>query len=65
MHHWTGHGEGRASHRVLDGAGRYSGGITVDEAAVAFGKTSRSMMAVTSGDKDGHVGSPEQTLSPS
>jgi hypothetical protein len=50
---------------VLDGAGRYSGGITVDEAAVAFGKTSRSMMAVTSGDKDGHVGSPEQTLSPS
>ena len=29
----------------------------------AFGKTSRSMMAVLSGGEDGHVGSPEQALS--
>jgi hypothetical protein len=43
---------------VLDRVGRYSGGIIVGEAAVAFGKPSRSMMAVTSGDEDGHAGSP-------
>jgi hypothetical protein len=49
--------------RVLDGVGRYSGGITVGEAAICFGTTSRSMMAVTSGGEDGHAGSPEQALS--
>jgi len=28
-----------------------------------WGKTGRSMMGLSSGDEDGHVGSPEQTLS--
>jgi hypothetical protein len=33
-------------------------------ATVCFwGKTGRSMMGLSSGDEDGHVGSPEQTLS--
>jgi hypothetical protein len=30
----------------------------------AFGQTGRWMMALPSGGEDGHVGSPEQTLSP-
>jgi hypothetical protein len=38
---------------VLDGVGPYSGGIIVGEAAICFGKTSRSMMAVPSGGEDG------------
>jgi hypothetical protein len=29
---------GRASHQVLDGVGRYSGGIIVGEALIYFGK---------------------------
>ena len=45
--------EGRASHPVLDGVGPYSGGIIVGEAAVCFGKTSCSMMALPSGGEDG------------
>ena len=45
--------EGRASHPVLDGVGPYSGGIIVGEAAICFGKTSRSMMALPSGGEDG------------
>jgi hypothetical protein len=53
VQHWRGHGEGRASHRVLDGLGRYSGGITAGEAASCFGKTNRSMLAVPSGGEDG------------
>jgi hypothetical protein len=55
--------QGCASHRVLDGVGRYSGGIIVGEAALYSVRTSRSMMAVPSGDLLGHAGSPEQTLS--
>jgi hypothetical protein len=46
--------KGRASHRVLNGVGRYSGGITVGEAAMGFkGQDGRSMMGLTSGDEDG------------
>ena len=55
---------GRASHQVLDGVGRYSGGIIVGEASPSTSvRSSRAMMAVPSGDEDGHAGSPEQTLS--
>jgi Family of unknown function (DUF6247) len=43
---------------VLDGVGWYSCGIIVGEAAVAFGRTSRSMLAVPSGGEDGHAGLP-------
>jgi hypothetical protein len=50
---------------VLDGVGRYSRGIIVGEAPIYFGKTGRSMMAVPSGDEDGHACSPEQALSDS
>jgi hypothetical protein len=43
------------------------GGITAEslsaEAAICFRKSSRWMMAVTSGDEDGHAGWPEQALS--
>jgi hypothetical protein len=49
--------------RVLDGVGRYSGGITVGEGPICFGKSGRSMMSVPSGGEDRHAGSPEQTLS--
>ena len=66
MHHGCSIGlamGGSCSDRVLDSVGRYFGGIIVGEAAVAFGKTGRSMMAVPSGDEDGHADSPEQTLS--
>jgi hypothetical protein len=39
---------------------RYSGGITVREAAICFGKANRSMMGLPSGDEDGHAGSPSR-----
>ena len=46
--------------RVLDGVGRYSGGITVGEVACLLSaRTSRLMMAVPSGDELGHAGSLE------
>jgi hypothetical protein len=48
---------------VLDGVGRYSGGIIVGKRPSTSVRSSRAMMAVPSGDEDGHVGSPEQTLS--
>jgi hypothetical protein len=38
---------------VLDGVGWYFGGITVGNAAVCFGKTDRSIMAIPSGGEDG------------
>jgi hypothetical protein len=45
---------------VLDGVGPYSGGITIGEAAICFGKTSRSMMAVRSGGEDGMQARPSR-----
>jgi hypothetical protein len=49
---------------VLDGVG----GIPAESPSakrdrLRWGKTGRSMTGLPSGDEDGHVGSPEQTLS--
>jgi hypothetical protein len=46
--------------RVLESVGRYSGGITVGEAAIYFGQTSRSMVAVSSGGEDGMPARPSR-----
>jgi hypothetical protein len=45
---------------VLESVGRYSGGITVGEAAIYFGQTSRSMVAVSSGGEDGMPARPSR-----
>jgi hypothetical protein len=55
---------GCASHPVLDGVG----GLLAESPSakrdcLLWGKTGRSMTGLPSGDEDGHVGSPEQTLS--
>jgi hypothetical protein len=44
------------------------GGIPAESSSakrdrLLWGRTGRSMMGLPSGDEDGHVGSPEQTLS--
>jgi hypothetical protein len=52
--------EGRGVTRVLESVGRYSGGITVGEAAIYFGQTSRSMVAVSSGGEDGMPARPSR-----
>jgi hypothetical protein len=49
--------------RVLDGVGRYSGGITFAEAPMCFGKKQSLDDGRAERRQDGHVGSPEQTLS--
>ena len=50
---------GRASHQVLDGVGRYSGGITFGEADICF--QYQSLDAGRAERQRGrHAGSPEQ-----
>ena len=55
--------ESRASHRYLAGVGRYSGGITVGEMTLCFGKTGRSMTGLPNGDGVGRSAPLEQGLS--
>jgi hypothetical protein len=55
--------EGRASHRVLDGVGRYSGGMTLGEAAICLGEDQSLDDGQDERRRERHAGSPEQALS--
>jgi hypothetical protein len=52
--------EGRGSQRVLDSVGRYSCGIIVGEAAVAFGKSIARCWPCRAATRRGHAGSPSR-----
>jgi hypothetical protein len=54
---------GRTSHQALDGVGRYSGRITLGEAATACREAGRSTLACRAVVRPGMPGSPEGAVS--
>ena len=50
----------RAGHRVLAHVEPYSRGVTIGEAAICFGTTSRSLMAVPRDGEDGMSARPSR-----